>query len=110
MPYLAQRFEYMRTRGFFSEIENNTPRGANASLQDFYYDTALSYGDGTFALLEKFVGTDHILFGSDWPFAPENIMLEGRAALDNYWKVNEHVRESILSGNATRLLAESNKG
>jgi len=110
MPYLAQRFEYMRTRGFFPEIEESTPRGANASLQDFYYDTALSYGDGTFALLEKFVGLDHILFGSDWPFAPVNYTIEAANNIDKYWGVNERIRNMVKRENALYLLSTSNKG
>jgi predicted TIM-barrel fold metal-dependent hydrolase len=110
MPYLAQRFEYMRTRGFFQEIEQATPRGANASLQDFYYDTALSYGDATLELLDKFVGVDHILFGSDWPFAPDRYMQEGVVAIRNHFSVNKRIRDAIEHENAVRLLNTSNRG
>ena len=36
-------------------------------FKDFYYDTALTASDATLTALDKFVRSDHILFGTDFP-------------------------------------------
>jgi 6-methylsalicylate decarboxylase len=104
MPYLAQRLEYTRSLGLFPEIEKATPRGAYAYLQDFYYDTALSYSPATMSLLQKFVGYKQILFGSDWPFAKERYMGETVAAVASYFGFNGKIRSAVQEDNIVELL------
>lgn len=44
--------------------------GALAAIRSFYFDTALSAGNSTLSALMQVVDPDHILFGTDFPFAP----------------------------------------
>ena len=106
IPYLAQRFEYTRVRSNqqFPEFEPNTPKGVSRYLQNLYYDTGLSYSDTTLGFLEKFVGFQQILFGSDWPFAPERWMTENVEAVKCHFKSNGKMLAAVSGGNAIELL------
>lgn len=62
-PFLASRVAVLSNH-------MGCPLGPEEILEDFrnfYYETALSAHDNTLAALEKFVTTDHILFGTDFP-------------------------------------------
>jgi len=110
VPYLAKRLEYTRARTAgtpkYPQLAEGTPRGVAACLQDLYYDTALSYGPSTLALLQQFVGADHILYGSDWPFA-ERWLGEGVQAIGTYLGLNHNIRNAVERDNALSLLAYS---
>jgi 6-methylsalicylate decarboxylase len=71
VPYLAWRFNLLWAPN--SEVMQRAPRGALHYLKQFYYDTALSPTATTLGSLMQLVDIDHILFGSDFPFAPEMI-------------------------------------
>jgi 6-methylsalicylate decarboxylase len=47
-----------------------TPLEALEDFQSFYFDTALSSSPAALPTLLAFARPGHILFGSDWPFAP----------------------------------------
>ena len=51
-------------------LSDMTPEHFVENARMFYFDLALT--DSTFALplLQKFASPDHILFGSDFPYAP----------------------------------------
>jgi len=40
-------------------------------MANLYYDTALSANPHVLSSLAELVGWDHVVFGSDFPFAPE---------------------------------------
>jgi 6-methylsalicylate decarboxylase len=44
-----------------------------AGVRHFYYDTALSAGPASLAALQAVADPARILFGSDWPYAPESV-------------------------------------
>ncbi|MEJ2886814.1 amidohydrolase family protein [Actinomycetospora aeridis] len=50
----------------------------------FYYDTALSGSPSALPSLLAFARPDHILYGSDWPFAPDNVVTYFTDGLDEY--------------------------
>jgi len=50
--------------------ENVLPEGPDFYLKQFYYDTALSASPHAFASLLTLVDSSHILFGTDYVFAP----------------------------------------
>jgi predicted TIM-barrel fold metal-dependent hydrolase len=68
VPFLADRIARLEMR---PEFKTHVPDGAIAELQRLHFDTALSASRFTFSALQQLVDTDHILFGSDYPFAPE---------------------------------------
>lgn len=67
LPWLARRPAIMLKDLGLSDM---TPEHFVENARMFYFDLALT--DSTFALplLQKFASPDHILFGSDFPYAP----------------------------------------
>ncbi len=65
IPYLTTRI------AAGSAFIPGAPQGVIGYLQQFYYDTALSSSPYTLRTLSELVDASHILFGSDYPFAPE---------------------------------------
>ncbi len=83
----------------FDEDRANIERG----LKSFYYDTALSSTDPVLTLLDSIVGTDRVMFGSDYPQVPDNLV---RATADSAYgsaALGANDREKIQRGNALRL-------
>jgi predicted TIM-barrel fold metal-dependent hydrolase len=71
----------------------------------FWYDTALSPAPHTLRSIVAVAGLDHILFGSDWPYAPEKMTRDSLDALAaGGWSAEELV--AIGCGNASRLLSQ----
>ncbi|WP_427917525.1 amidohydrolase family protein [Streptomyces sp. cg40] len=66
LPYAAWRFT-----GGAQFNPGTTPLGILADLQRFYFDTALSSTPAALPSLLAFAAPGHILYGSDFPFAPE---------------------------------------
>ena len=65
VPYAAHRMALT--------ISGETGRGLNDVLEDFrtfYFDIALSGSPAALPSLLAFAKPDHVLFGTDWPFAP----------------------------------------
>jgi predicted TIM-barrel fold metal-dependent hydrolase len=56
--------------------------------------------------VNKLVGSEHILFGSDYPLLPQNRFLKEIESLD----LSQETKDLILSGNACRLLQINDKG
>ncbi|GAA4629485.1 amidohydrolase family protein [Actinoallomurus vinaceus] len=66
VPYAAHRLAIT--------VFNDTGRDPNQVLEDFggfYFDTALSASPAALPSLLAFARPGHVLYGSDWPFAPE---------------------------------------
>jgi predicted TIM-barrel fold metal-dependent hydrolase len=100
-PYLAQRIALM---GALPEFRERAPQGAIHYLKRFYYDTALSANPNALRSLQELVGPEQILFGSDFPFAPEPIArasIEGLARYDGFDAAD---RAKIERANALALL------
>ncbi|MFD3563147.1 amidohydrolase family protein [Streptomyces sp. NPDC058686] len=68
LPYAAYRFA-----GLTSTVvdKGREPDDILADLKRFYFDTALSASPSALPALLTFAAPGHILYGSDWPFAPE---------------------------------------
>ncbi len=68
VPYLVARFDLL----WFTDdaLIERAPKGGTAYMRSLYYDTALSASPHALSSLTELVGPDHILFGSDYPFAP----------------------------------------
>jgi predicted TIM-barrel fold metal-dependent hydrolase len=69
VPYLVGRFDLL----WFTDdaLVARAPQGGSAYMRSLWYDTALSANPHALSSLTELVGADHILFGSDYPFAPE---------------------------------------
>lgn len=71
VPFLAERIARLESR---PEYRASVPDGVMFELRRLFYDTALSANALAFSALLKLVSPDKVLFGSDYPFAPEATM------------------------------------
>lgn len=101
VPFLAERIARLERR---PEFKRAAPDGVIAELKRLYFDTALSANRYAMAALLELVDPAQVLFGSDYPFAPEATMaasVQGLAALG----LDARTLRGIERDNALRLLA-----
>lgn len=67
LPYVAWRVSLANA---LPEYQDKAPQGVLTYIRRFYFDTALSPSRLSMAALKELVDPSHILFGSDFPFAP----------------------------------------
>ena len=81
-------------------------------FKGIYADTAISGSEIALRCGLDFFGTEHVLFGTDFPFDRESgaiFMRETLAAVDGL-AIGQDARDLILSGNAVRLLRLDDSG
>jgi predicted TIM-barrel fold metal-dependent hydrolase len=79
------------------------------TLKNAYFDTAASpllYQPQVYHQVIKLVGSDRVIFGSDWPLLTPKRLLDEINSLD----LPPDVKAQILAGNARRLLGITDKG
>ncbi|ABW12405.1 amidohydrolase 2 [Parafrankia sp. EAN1pec] len=72
-------------------------------LQGFYFDTALSSSPAALPTLLAFAKPGHVLFGTDWPFAPDIAVAYFTGQLDSYDDLDSDARVAINHGNVQAL-------
>ncbi|MBX3534495.1 MAG: amidohydrolase [Xanthobacteraceae bacterium] len=70
-------------------------------LREFIFDS-LTHNDGALSFLIDQVGTDRVVYGSDYPF--EMLDPQGPKRLDNLRNLSASQRDAILGGNIRSLL------
>ncbi|HKX99208.1 MAG TPA: amidohydrolase family protein [Steroidobacteraceae bacterium] len=100
IPYIHFR---MRLGELDPRVAARVPKGTVHYLQNLYYDTALSTSEAVFAALQNFAKPDHVLFGSDWPLAPEIITQREVAAIESSTLLDAKWRKAIDRDNALKL-------
>lgn len=96
-PYLTWKMSLT------ARYTENDGRRAIDHLQRFYYDTALSTSRYPLGLLKELAGADQVVFGSDFPFAPEFVMASCLYELDHYEGFDAGALTRIRAGNAADL-------
>jgi predicted TIM-barrel fold metal-dependent hydrolase len=78
-----------------------TPEAILSGLKDFWFDVALSPSAATLHGLADFVGVDRLLFGSDWPYAKNEVVaraLTEMQSVDTYRRSADKIdRANALS-------------
>jgi len=97
VPYLAYRISMGQI------MLPGVPQGVMTYLKQFYYDTALSANPGALRSLQELVDASHILFGSDYPFAPEIMTSFSLQGVQTYNGFDEQVRRAIERESAFAL-------
>ncbi|MBW4471013.1 MAG: amidohydrolase [Stenomitos rutilans HA7619-LM2] len=98
IPYAAHRMALIcSTDGTYETGLNN--------LRQFYFDTALSGSPTALPSLLAFADSSHILFGSDWPFAPVEAVNHFTNGLDAY-PLDPGLRSAINRQNAEGLFPQ----
>lgn len=75
-----------------------------AAFRSFYFDTALSASPVTLPSLLAFAAPGHVVYGSDWPYAPDVVVSHFTEGLDAY-DLPEADHAAIRHGNADRLFS-----
>jgi 6-methylsalicylate decarboxylase len=101
LPYVAwrQSMAPLIDRRFAAQ----TPDAILERLGRFYYDTAISAGPATIAALRGIARAERILFGSDWPYAPEAVTARSVDALVGNHDLDAAAQTAIARGNALSL-------
>ncbi len=79
------------------------PRDVPSYLKQLYYDTALSASPSAFRSLQELVDPSHILFGSDYPFAPEPLTQATVYGIGTYDGFDDQARRMIERDGALAL-------
>lgn len=79
VPYASLRFSEL-SAGLYPD--GPTAEERLSDYKKFYFDTALSSGPYAIPTLVKFAGLDHVLFGSDHPYASDPISIKFTEWLD----------------------------
>ena len=96
-PYLALRISMGQT------MLPGLPQGAMSYLKQCYYDTALSASPFALRSLQELVDASHILFGSDYPFAPDLLTGFSLSSIATSAGFNEQGRAQVERGSALAL-------
>jgi predicted TIM-barrel fold metal-dependent hydrolase len=102
VPFLAERLARLECR---PEYRAQVPEGVLAELRRLYFDTALSANRFAFSALLQLVEIDRVLFGSDYPFAPEDTTTASIAGLGKLGLSTADLM-AIERDNALRLLPD----
>ncbi|MFG2222471.1 amidohydrolase family protein [Streptomyces sp. NPDC048644] len=100
LPYAAYRFA-----GLTSTV-TDTGRTADDVIRDlkrFHFDTALAAGPSALPALLAFAEPGHVLYGSDWPFAPQEAGSYYNHFLETYPDFTPGQAEAINRGSAETL-------
>lgn len=97
VPYLAYRISLGQL------MLQGAPQGVMTYLKQFYYDTALSAMPNALRSLHELVDASHILFASDYPFAPEVATFFAVQSIQNFDGFDEQARKAIARESALAL-------
>lgn len=100
LPYIAWR---VSLGNLIPEMNKNAPQGIMTYIKRFYFDTALSPSPYAMSALKELVGTERILFGSDFPFAPAPVSHMQAQSLQQLPIFDDADQYSIQRGNALGL-------
>lgn len=102
LPFVAGRLGTVD----IPNLERNAPRGVQHYIERFYFDTALSPSKYSMVALKELVDPSHILFGSDFPFAPAPASALQCRTLDESDVFAEQAKYGINRGNALKLFPQ----
>ena len=104
-PYLAWRWALLDLHPKIGpELKARAPKGVMHYLRQFHYDTALSANPHALRSLCQLVDPAHVLFGSDFPFAPEPVTQASVQGLSSFDGFDDAARRLIERDNALSLI------
>lgn len=100
LPYIAWR---LSLGNLLPEVNAQAPQGMLTYIRRFYFDTALSASPYAMSALQQLVDPSHILFGSDFPFAPAPLSALQVKSLDDLSLFDASTLSGIYRGHALSL-------
>jgi predicted TIM-barrel fold metal-dependent hydrolase/quinol monooxygenase YgiN len=82
------------------------PVDVDANISRLYYDLAGAPTDDVLEALLTVTTPDHILYGSDYPYVAESVLVAGRRALEERLASHGLNPRDVFSDNARRLFGE----
>lgn len=82
------------------------PVDVDANISRLYYDLAGAPTDDVLEALLTVTTPDHILYGSDYPYVAESVLVAGRLALEERLASHGLNPRDVFSDNARRLFGE----
>ena len=83
------------------------PVDVDANLARLYYDLAGAPTDDVLESLLTITTSDHILYGSDYPYVAEQVLIDGKKALAERLSRHGVDPQEVFSNNALRLFGEA---
>src|SRR5690606_28881468 len=105
IPFVSWRlglFEHS-AREAFRDFRRRCPRPVSEYLASLYYEVAVSCSPGNLRNVLSFVPAEHVLFGTDYPFAAQSFIDLNSATLDEPGLLDATVLQKISHENAERL-------
>ena len=102
VPYLAWRLSLADILPD-APYAKTMPKGAISYLKSLYYDTALSPSNYAMASLLQLVEPTQILFGSDFPFAPRDLVAKEVSDINGLSVFDDEIRQMVYRDNALKL-------
>lgn len=102
LPYAAWRVSLANA---LPELQEKAPQGVMTYLKRFYFDTALVTSAPAMAVLAQLVEPSHLLFGSDCPTLPAELIKTEAAALNTASPWTPTQVAAIRRGNALSLFS-----
>lgn len=106
LPYLQERLAIFE-QDITPQMLDDVSHAAEYYLKQFYYDVALSTTPATLRCLCDTLPTEHIVYGSDFPFVSVNTVARGIHALLAFFEDQPDLLEKIAYGNAEKLLTRA---
>lgn len=100
LPYAAWR---LSLADLMPDLAKRAPQGVLTYMRRFYFDTALSPSPFAMAALGQLVDHSHILFGSDFPFAPAPVTALQVNQIDTLSLWDVQARAAVYRANALAL-------
>ncbi len=103
LPIISERLVSLSNTIFVGLLDENSPRGDEIleDLKSFYFDLAISGSANVLDTLLNWAPQDHILYGSDFPFAG-GVEKSSDTALEGY-EMTDGLRRMIYTENALKL-------
>ena len=100
LPMLAHRLEIFDGMTRFAE---NYPKGARHYFEQLYYDVALCGHPTPLAALQNLADPSKILFGTDFPYIPDDKIAAEVAGVDSYAGFDAELRPLMERENSLSL-------
>lgn len=100
IPYIAYRLSTVAEEVNASSLSSTE---VLAALRTLYYDVALSTEPTVFTMLKSLIGSDRLVFGSDYPLRAEAPVSASVKELTSYQGFTENELRAIMSGTARSL-------
>ncbi len=102
LPILAPRLFGLGTLPWVPNPNMLTVAEMKAQLTALYYDTGISASTATLFSLLELTGTDHLIFGTDYPPAGNQLISDGIESLKNFCQRNDAGHQKLDLADVTQ--------